>query len=149
VDDLKTITKALMYAIQTSDYEKTKSYLTADFKFSGSVPEPLKADAWLTMHKNLKKAFPNLEYHFRVESVQSGGVVKISSELKGTHKGDLDLTNMKLGVIPATNKSFAAGREHGKLIIQNDKVVSWVVEPNKDTGMLVILNQLGVKPLTN
>jgi len=149
VDDLKAITKALMYAIQTSDYEKTKSYLTADFKFSGSVPKPLKADAWLTMHKNLKKAFPNLEYHFRVESVQSGGVVKISSELKGTHKGDLDLTNMKLGVIPATNKSFAAGREHGKLIIQNDKVVSWVVEPNKDTGMLVILNQLGVKPLTN
>ena len=149
MDDLKAITKALMYAIQTSDYEKTKSYLTADFKFSGSVPKPLKADAWLTMHKNLKKAFPNLEYHFRVESVQSGGVVKISSELKGTHKGDLDLTNMKLGVIPATNKSFAAGREHGKLIIQNDKVVSWVVEPNKDTGMLVILNQLGVKPLTN
>ena len=149
MDDLKAITKALMYVIQISDYEKTKSYLTADFQFSGSVPKPLKADAWLTMHKNLKKAFPNLEYHFRVESVQSGGVVKISSELKGTHKGDLDLTNMNLGVIPATNKSFAAGREHGKLIIQNDKVVSWVVEPNKDTGMLVILNQLGVKPVTS
>jgi hypothetical protein len=149
VDDLKAITKALMYAIQISDYEKTKSYLTADFKFSGSVPKPLKADAWLTMHKNLKKAFPNLEYHFRVESVQSGGVVKISSELKGTHKGDLDLTSIKLGLIPATNKSFAAGREHGKLIIQNEKVVSWVVEPNKDTGMLVILNQLGVKPVTS
>jgi len=149
VDDLKAITKALMYAIQISDYEKTKSYLTEDFKFSGSVPKPLKADAWLTMHKNLKKAFPNLEYHFRVESVQSGGVVKISSELKGTHKGDLDLTSMKLGLIPATNKSFAAGREHGKLIIQNEKVVSWVVEPNKDTGMLVILNQLGVKPVTS
>jgi hypothetical protein len=148
VDDLKASTKALMYAIQISDYEQAKSHLAADFKFSGSVPKPLKAEAWLAMHMNLKKAFPNLEYHFRVESVQSGGVVKISSELKGTHKGDLDLTSMNLGVIPATNKSFAAGREHGKLIIQNDKVVSWVVEPNKDTGMLVILNQLGVKPIT-
>ena len=147
--DLKTTAKALMYAIQTGDYENAQSYLADDFKFSGSVPKPIKAGAWLTMHMNLKKAFPNLEYHFRVESIQTGGVVKISSELRGTHKGDLDLTGMKLGVIPATNKSFAAGREHGKLVIQDDKVVSWVVEPNKATGMLVILNQLGVKPSTN
>ncbi len=149
MDDLKASIKALMYAIQTGDYEKAKTYLAPDFKFSGSVPKPLKAEAWLVMHRNLKQAFPNLEYHFRVESIQSGGVVKISSELKGTHKGALDLTSLKLGTIPATNKSFAAGREHGKLIIQNDKVVSWVVEPNKDTGMLVILGQLGVKPPTD
>jgi len=149
VDDLKATIKALMYAIQISDYEKAKSYLSADFKFSGSVPKPLNTKNWIAMHMNLKKAFPNLEYHFRVESIQSGGVVKISSELKGTHKGDLDLTYIKLGLITPTNKSFAAGREHGKLIIQNDKVVSWIVEPNKGTGMLVILNQLGVKPVMN
>ncbi len=148
MDDLKASVKALMYAIQTGDYEKAASYLAANFKFSGSVPKPLNTKAWIAMHTNLKKAFPNLEYHFRVESVQSGGVVKISSELKGTHKGDLDLTNIKLGMIPATNKSFAAGREHGKLIIQDNKVVSWTVEPNKGTGMLVILSQLGVKPST-
>jgi hypothetical protein len=149
VDDLKATIKALMYAIQIGDYEKAKTYLASDFKFSGSVPKPLKTEAWLAMHRNLKHAFPNLEYHFRVESIQSGGVVKISSELKGTHKGELNLTNLKLGVIPPTNKSFAAGREHGKLLILNDKVTAWVVEPNKDTGMLVILNQLGVKPSTD
>jgi hypothetical protein len=148
VDDLKATTKALMYAIQNSEYEKAQPYLADSFKFSGSVPKPLNAKNWIAMHTSLKKAFPNLEYHFRVESVQSGGVVKISSELKGTHKGALDLTSLKLGIIPATNKSFAAGREHGRLIIQNNKVVSWVVEPNKDTGMLVILKQLGIKPDT-
>lgn len=146
VDDIKVTVKALMYAIQIGDYEKATSYLAPDFKFSGSVPKPIHAKAWIAMHMNLKKAFPNLEYHFRVESIQSGGVVKISSELKGTHKGELDLTNLKLGTIPATNRSFAAGREHGKLIIQDNKIVSWVVEPNKGTGMLVILSQLGVKP---
>jgi hypothetical protein len=149
VDDLKASIKALMYAIQIGDYEKVKNYLAPEFKFSGSVPKPLKTEAWLAMHRNLKQAFPNLEYHFRVESIQSGGVVKISSELKGTHKGELDLTSLKLGMIHPTNKSFAAGREHGKLLIQNEKVVSWVVEPNKDTGMLVILGQLGVKPSTD
>ena len=149
MDDLKATIIALMYAIQIGDYEKATSYLADGFKFSGSVPKPINIKAWVAMHMNLKKAFPNLEYHFRVESVQSGGVVKISSELKGTHKGDLDLTNMKLGVIPATNKSFAAGREHGKLILQANKVVTWVVEPNKGTGMLVILSQLGIKPSTD
>ena len=149
VDDLKAIAKELMYAIQIGDYEKAKSYLAPDFKFSGSVPKPLKAEAWVVMNMNLKKAFPNLEYHFRVESVQSGGVVKISSELKGTHKGDLDLTSMKMGMIPATLKSFAAGREHGKLIIHENKVASWIVEPNKGAGILVILSQLGVKPVAN
>ncbi|MEP6895629.1 MAG: hypothetical protein ABI986_08485 [Chloroflexota bacterium] len=149
MDDLKTIAQALMYAIQTSDYETAKSYLAPDFKFSGSVPKPLKAEAWVAMNMNLKKAFPNLEYHFRVESVQTGGIVKISSELKGTHKGNLDLTSMKLGVIPATYKSFAAGREHGKLIFGANKVTAWVVEPNNVTGMSAILNQLGVKPVTN
>ena len=149
MDDIKATVKALMYAIQIGDYEKAKTYIADDFKFSGSVPKPLNLKAWFAMHMSLKKAFPNLEYHFRVESIQSGGVVKISSELKGTHKGDLDLTNIKLGMIPATNKSFAAGREHGKLIIQDNKVVSWVVEPNKGTGMLVILSQLGVKPPLN
>jgi hypothetical protein len=138
-----------MYAIQTGDYEKAKSHLAPNFKFSGSVPKPLKTDAWVVMNMNLKKAFPNLEYHFRVESIQSGGVVKISSELKGTHKGDLDLTSMKMGVIPATHKSFAVGREHGKLIIDTNKVTAWIVEPNKNTGMLVILSQLGVKPTTH
>jgi hypothetical protein len=149
VDDLKAIAKALMYAIQTGDYETAKSHLAPDFKFSGSISKPLKAEAWMAMNMNLKNAFPNLEYHFRVESVQTGGIVKISSELKGTHKGNLDLTNMKLGIIPATYKSFAAGREHGKLIINANKVTAWIVEPNKGAGMLVILNQLGVKPVTN
>jgi len=149
MDDLKAIAKGLMYAIQTGDYEKAKSHLTPDFKFSGSVPKPINAKAWLAMNMNLKKAFPNLEYHFSVESIQTGGVVKISTELKGTHKGDLDLTSINMGVIAATNKSFASGREHGRLIIRADKVASWAVEPNKGTGWLVILNQLGVRPSTN
>ena len=145
----KETVQALMSAIQSGNYEKAKTHLTADFQFSGSVPEPLNAEAWLGMSMNLKKAFPNLEYHFRVESVQTGGIVKISSELKGTHKGELDLTSVNMGVIPATGKSFAAGREHGKLTLRGDKVAAWEVVTNQAAGWLAILQQLGVKPLTN
>ena len=143
--DLKGIVQALMNAIQKGDFEQAEAYLADDFQFSGSVPKPINAEAWLKMSRNLKKAFPNLEYHFRLESVQSAGVVKISTELKGTHKGDLDLTDMNMGIVSATNKSFAAGREHSKLTLRNDKVFSWVVEPNKGSGIMAILSLLGNK----
>jgi len=98
---------------------------------------------------NLKKAFPNLEYHFRVKGVQTDGSVKISFELKGAHKGDLDLTSMDMGTIPATGKSFAAGREYGELIFRGNKVAAWVMEPNKNAGLPMILNLLGVKVPVN
>ncbi|HXD10183.1 MAG TPA: ester cyclase [Anaerolineales bacterium] len=142
--DLKATAQALMSAVQMGEFEKAKKYLADDFLFSGAVPQPINAADWLEMSMSLKKAFPNLEYHFRVVSVQSD-VVEISSELKGTHKGDLDLTSMNMGVIPPTHKSFAAGREHSKLTVHGDKVSAWVVEPNKSAGMTTILNLLGVK----
>jgi hypothetical protein len=147
--DSKATAQALMHAIQTGDFDKARSHLTDDFQFSGSVPEPINAEDWLGMNMKLKRAFPNLEYHFRVESVQSGGIINVSSELKGTHKGDLDLTSMNMGVIPATHKSFAAGREHGKLTLRGEKVSAWVMEPNKSAGLPMILNLLGVKVPVN
>ena len=143
--DSKSIVQSLMYAIQKGEFERAKSHLADDFQFSGPASTPINADAWLGMSMNLKKAFPNLENHFRVESVQSGGVVKISSELKGTHRGELDLTSMNMGVVPPTNKSFAVAREHGKVTIKGDKVTSWAVEPTKGAGLMAILEQLGVK----
>lgn len=141
----KATVQALMDAIQTGDFVKAKSLLATDFQFSWPVSEPINAEAWLEMSMNLKKAFPNLEYHFRVESVQSEGVVKISSELRATHRGDLDLTSLDMGVISATNKSFAAPREHSKMIVADDKVASWAVRPAKGAGLMVILDQLGVQ----
>jgi uncharacterized protein YjbI with pentapeptide repeats len=42
------------------------------------------------------------------------------SVLSGTHRGSFDLTNMKMGVIPATNKSFNAKLERTKItVLQN------------------------------
>jgi len=142
--DTKATVQALMYAIQTGNFEKARSHLADDFQFSGSIPKPISVEAWLTMNVNMKKAFPNLQYHFRVESVQSGGVVKISTELKGTQTDELDLTGVNMGVTPATNKSFATGREHSKLTLTGDKVQSWVTQPNRDAGLQVMLSQLGV-----
>ena len=143
--DAQATVEALMDSVQKGDFEKAKSLLSADFQFSGPVPEPINADAWMGMSMSLKKAFPDLDYHFHVESMD-GDTANISAELKGTHKGDFDLTAMNMGVIPATNKSFAAAHEHGKVMVQDGKVKSWATEATAGAGLMAILGQLGVKP---
>lgn len=141
----KEFVQAFLKSIQDGDLTRAGSFLSNDFLLIWQVSEPINAEAWLEMNTNLRRAFPNLEYHFRVESVQSEGVVKISSELKAIHRGDLDLTAMNLGVIPASNRSFAPTREHSRLIVKDDKVISWVVKPAKGAGLRAILIQLGIQ----
>ena len=112
--------------------------------FSGPIPEPVNGAEWLGVSKSLKTAFPDLDYQFKIENV-NGNVVNITAQLKGTHKGNLDLSAMDMGVIPPTNKSFVAAREHGKVTVQGDKVKSLANEPIEGAGLMAILGQLGVK----
>ena len=139
----REIVQALLDSVQRGDFEKARSLLSNDYQFSGPVPEPINAETWLGINKNLKKAFPNLDYHFHVDGVE-GDVTKISAELRGTHSGLLDLSPLGLGVTPATNKSFAIPREYGRVTCKGDKVVSWVVDRIEGGGLMGILSQLGI-----
>ena len=135
--------QALMDSIQKGDFANAKSKLADDFQFSGPIPEPIGLDAWLGMSASLKTAFPDLNYHFKVIGAE-GDVVKAISQLSGTHSGSFDLTNMNMGVIPATDKSFSAKHEKTKITVKNDKITSWAVEPTDGAGLKAILGQLGV-----
>lgn len=142
--DTKTTVQSLMDAVQMGNFEKAKSFLSSDFKFSGPVPEPISADAWMGMSASLKAAFPNLNYNFKVESVD-GETAHVSAELSGTHSGELDLTSMDMGMIPATGKSFKAAHEHGMATLRDGKIIAWAMEPTEGAGLMAILGQLGVK----
>jgi len=133
-----------MDSIQKGDFENAKTMLADDFQFSGPIPEPINAKAWLEMSVSLKTAFPDLNYHFKVIGAD-GDVVKSTSQMSGTHSGSFVLTGMNMGVIPATKKSFANPLEHGKITVKGDKVTSWAVEPISGGGLMGILSQLGVK----
>jgi len=139
----REIVQALLDSVQRGDFEKAKSLLSNDFQFSGPVPETINGETWLGLHRNLKKAFPNLDYRFHVDGVE-GDVINISAELKGTHSGVLDLSPLGLGVTPATNKSFAMPREHGRVIMKESKVTAWVVDRIEGGGLMGILAQLGI-----
>ena len=142
--DTKATVQGLMDAIQMGDFKKAKSSLSNDFEFSGPVPQPISADEWMDMSANLKAAFPDLDYQFKIERVD-GNTAHISAELKGTHKGALDLTAMHMGVIPATGKSFKAAHEHGKVMLRDGKVTAWTTNATEGAGLMAILGQLGVK----
>jgi len=139
--------QALLDSVQRGDFQKARFLVSKDCQFSGFVPELIKREAWMGINKNLKKACPNLDYHFHVDRVDglNGHLVKIWAELRGTQSGVLDLSPVGLGVTPATNKSFATPREYVKVTIRDSKVDSWLVEPIEGAGLKAILGQLGVK----
>lgn len=136
--------QALMDAVQKGDLEVAESMLADDFQFSGTVPEPINRDAWLGMSTILKTAFPDLDYHFRVIGTE-GDVVRATSQMSGTHTGSFDLSNMQMGVIPATDKSFVTTREKTKITVKGDKITAWTVEPTQSAGVMEILKQLDVE----
>ena len=140
----REIVQSLMDSIQKGDFNNAKTLLADDFQFSGPIPQPINREAWLGMSASLKAAFPDLDYHFKVIGADDD-VVKTTSQLSGTHRGSFDLTNMKMGVIPATNKTFAAKLENTKITVKENKVTSWAVEPTQGAGLHAILEQLGVK----
>ena len=139
--------QAFVDSIQQGEFENAKTMLADEFEFSGAVSEPINTEAWLGMSANLKTAFPDLDYHFKVIGADDD-IVKTTSQLSGTHRGSFDLTNMKMGVIPPTNKTFAAKLENTKITVKDNKVTAWAVEPTQGAGLHAILDQLGVKPTT-
>ena len=143
----REIVQTLLDSVQKGDFVNAKSLLADDFQFSGPIPQPINREAWLGMSASLKTAFPDLDYHFKVIGADDD-IVKTTSQLSGTHSGSFDLTNMKMGVIPATNKTFAAKLENTKITVKENKVSSWAVEPTQGAGLHAILEQLGVKPTT-
>lgn len=136
--------QALMDSIQKGDFENAKSMLSDDFQFSGPVPAPIDAEAWLEMSLSLKTAFPDLNYRFKVIGAD-GDVVKSTSQMSGTHSGSFVLTGVNMGVIPATNKTFSVKLEKTKVTVKGTKVSAWFVEPNDGAGLTEILKQLEVK----
>src|SRR5689334_3830908 len=137
----------LFDSVQKGDFVNAKSLLADNFQFSGPVPQPINREAWLGMSASLKAAFPDLDYHFKVIGADDD-VVKTTSQLSGTHTGSFDLTNMNMGVIPATKKAFSAKLEPTKITVKDSKITSWAVEPTEGAGLKAILGQLGIQEPT-
>ena len=137
--------QAFVDSIQQGEFENAKTMLADEFQFSAAVSEPINTEAWLGMSANLKTAFPDLDYHFKVIGAE-GDVVKTTMQLSGTHSGSFDLRSMDMGVIAATNQPFSVKREKTRLTVKENKITAWVVEETEGAGLRAILGQIKPKP---
>ncbi len=138
----REIVQAFMDSVQQGEFELAKSMLADDFQFSGSVSELINKETWLELSINLKTAFPDLDYHFKVIGA-NGDVVRSTTQLSGTHKGPLDLINVNIGLVPVTNKHISAKMAKTKVTVKEGKIKLWVVEPTDGAGLEAVLHQLG------
>jgi hypothetical protein len=136
--------QALMDSVQRGDFEKAKTLLSDDFRFSGLVRNPISGKTWLRMSASLKMAFSGLDYHFKMDSAD-GNVVNTTSQMSGNNRGAFDLTGLHMGVISATHKNFSTAMENNRITVRDEKVSSWAVEPTQGAGLKAILDQLGVR----
>jgi predicted ester cyclase len=138
----REVVQAFMDSIQEGEFELAKSMLTDDFHFSGLSPELIDKETWFEMSANLKTAFPDLDYHFKVIGT-NGDVVRSTTQLSSTHTGPLDLINVNMGLVPVTNKHIFAKMAKTKVTVKDGKVNLWVVEPTDGAGLEAVLHQLG------
>jgi hypothetical protein len=131
-------------AINSGDWEKVASFLSEDFKFIGPVPEPVGGMEWIGLSESMKRAFPDIRYNLRIDSIE-GEIVRTTTQLRGTHTGDFDLTAMGFGVIPATGISFSNPEEEGDAVVRGNKVISLQVKSTEGSGLMGILQQIGVE----
>lgn len=138
----REVVQAFMDSVQKGEFELAKSMLTDDFHFSGLGSETINKKTWLELSSNLKTAFPDLDYHFRVIGT-NGDVVRSTTQLSGTHTGPLDLINVNMGLVPVTNKHISAKMAKTKVTVKEGKIKLWVVEPIDGSGLDAVLHQLG------
>lgn len=141
---VRELAESFTMAMNSGNWEKVASFLSEDFKFIGPVREPISGKEWIGLSKSMQRAFPDIQYNLRIDSVE-GDVVKTTTKLSGTHTGDFDLTAMGFGVIPATGISFSNPEEEGEAVVKGDKVISLHVKSVEGSGLMGILQKIGVE----
>jgi predicted ester cyclase len=137
------IAKKLLSLIEAKDNASALKLLSDDFTFSGPVPEPISGPMWLGMVERLIKAFPDWAYNVS-DLKLDGDIVHLTVHISGTHKGELDLSNLDFPKVPATGKKIQLPRDETELKIEGGKVKYFKTSPNPEAGVSGILKQLGV-----
>jgi hypothetical protein len=137
------LAKKLLSDIEVGDKASALKLLSDDFTFNGPVPEPISGAMWLGLTEKLIKAFPDWAYNVS-ELRADGDIVHLTAQITGTHKGELDLSNMGLPKVPATGKKIRLPRDEVELKIEGGKVKYFKTSPNPEAGVSGILKQLGV-----
>lgn len=107
----------------SSFVEATKTYFSQDFQSldkDGNVVQ--NKEAWIGMGQLLATAIKDFKFVYSDIHEEDDGVIVIG-QFEGTHTGDLDLSALGLGVIPASGKKIVIPSGN-KFKIEGDKIIS-------------------------
>ena len=128
----------------SSNLEAIETYFSEDFQSldkDGNVV--MNKEAYVGMVQLLYAAFKDFMY-VRSDVREEGDSVIVSGHFEGTHTGDLDLSAMGVGVIPASGQKIVWPESSNYFNIEGDKIVS--IKPYGDSGgMEAFLAAQGVK----
>ena len=139
---------AFLEKINTLDLQSAAPYCTDDFTYSGPFPKPLSLDEWNESGKPFRKAIPDWNFNAMFER-EDANIVYITAHVTGTHTGELDLTSLDMGVVPATGKTVALPVTNGRLTFKGDKIANLHFDIVEGAGIPGILAQLGVSKPNN
>ena len=136
---------AFLSKINILDIQGAAPFCTEDFTYSGPFPEPVSLDEWKVTAGVFQKAFPDWNFNTTFES-EEANFVHIRAHVTGTHRGDLDLSSMGMGVIPASGKSISMPESKGRLTFKGDKIANMHIDIVEGAGIPGILAQIGASP---
>lgn len=132
-----------MQAVEKGDYKEAEKYLTEDFMFAGAVPKPIGRGEWLDLHKSLANAIPNFMFNVTGFHEENNKVI-FSVHLTGKHSRELNIHQLNIGPVAATNKSISLPNERVEATLKNGKIARLDVERVSGGGLKGLLGQLGV-----
>lgn len=104
--------------------EASEKYLSEDYKgydTNGNVISD--KETYIKSGLMLYKAFSGFKGILH-NVTDDGESVIMTFHFEGTHTGDLDLSSMGLGVIPASGKKFVTAESKTRFVIKDDLIVS-------------------------
>lgn len=145
LDVYKAFIEAAWADPPSSIMEANMAYLSDDFQsFDKDGNVVMDKQAYIGMTQLLASAFNDFKIVYG-DLREEGDSVIVSYHFEGTHTGDLDLSAMGMGVIPASGKKIVWPEDTSAFEIQGDKIVS--IKPYGDSaGIETFLAALGVTP---
>lgn len=127
------------------------SFMEADMTYLSDDFQSLDKDGNLVMNREMYTGMGQLlyaafkDFKFVINDLQEveDGVI-VTGHFEGIHTGDLDLSGMGLGIIPASGKKIVWPEARSKFKIVDEKIVG--IEAYGDSGGIEsFLETLGVK----
>lgn len=125
--------------------EAAAAYFSDDFQnFDKDGNVALTKEGFVGMARMMSASFK--DYGFVSTNLRDeGDFVIMTGHFQGTHTGDLDLSAMGLGVVPASGKKIVWSEASAKLTVEGNKIVR--MEPYAGAaGLQAFLAALGLGP---